>query len=165
MSSVKLATNCPHPDKPAKAKGMCQSCYRALKRAEDVESGKVKFDEETGAPAGGGEVTKDFVNDPEAVKRFYAIMWNWLEEAAKAQEPIITTDEKGKSMRDFKLEARMRESTDQRAMKSATVLGRAYIVERHVEEKPADLPVEGMSEIVQGWMKVGNMKKGSKADA
>jgi hypothetical protein len=164
---VPLATKCAHPDRPLKARGMCQSCYRAALKADDLASGKIKLDEETGADAKTGlGVEKDFVNDPTAVQRFYAILWNWLEDSQKADEPIITTDSKGKPQRNFQLEARMRESTDQRAMKAATVLGRAYIAERHVEEKPADLGVEGLGEIAGGWLGVAASKgTGKKSDA
>jgi len=162
---VKLATKCPHVDRPEKARGMCQSCYRAAKKAEELEQGKVKLDDETGADRKTGTgAEKDLSNDPEAVKRFYSIMWTWLEQGAKADEPIVTVDSKGKPQRDFKLEARLRESVDQRAMKAATVLGRAYIAERHVEEKPEQLMVDGIGDAVSGWMGVIGMK-GKKADA
>lgn len=165
-SEVKLATKCPHLDKPEKAKGMCQPCYRAMKRAEEVESGKVKLDEETGKVVKSGEpVEMDFVNDPEAVKQFYQIMWGWLQEAQQAKEPIVTVV-KGKPQRDFKLEARMQEVSLVRATKAATILGRAYIAERHVEEKPTELPVDGMREMLSGWVSVENIGKGKKkADA
>jgi len=163
--NVKLATKCAHVDRPEKARGMCQSCYRAAKKAEELEKGDVRLDEETGVDKKTGVGTeKDLSNDPEAVKRFYSIMWTWLEQGAKADEPIITVDSKGKAQRDFKLEARLRESVDQRAMKAATVLGRAYIAERHVEEKPEQLMVDGIGEAVGGWMSVVKMK-GNKTDA
>lgn len=162
---VKLATKCPHVDKPEKAKGMCQSCYRAAKRAEDIASGKVKVNEETLVESStNSPVEMDLVNDPEAVKRFYQIMWSWLEKANSAQEPIVTVNSKGKSVRDFKLEARMQENADQRGIKAAQILGRAYIAERHVEEKPAELGVEGMGDMMSGWLRVDSMK-GKKADA
>lgn len=165
MDSIKLATKCPHPDKPEKAKGMCQSCYRAARKAEEVGSGKVKLDEETGVEVKTGEpVEMDFVNDPQAVKEFYRIMWGWLQEAQKAQQPIITLV-KGKPVRDFKLETRMQEVSLVRSTKAATILGRAYIAERHVEEKPAELPVDGMSNMISGWVAVEQIGKGKKLDA
>ena len=165
--NVKLATKCAHVDRPEKAKGMCQSCYRAAKKAEEIEKGGVKLDEESGVDKKTGlGAERDLASDPEATKRFYQIMWTWLEQGAKADEPIITTDSKGKAQRDFRLEARLRESVDQRAMKAATVLGRAYIAERHVEEKPEQLMVDGISEAIKGWGEVIEMKvKGKKADA
>src|SRR6185312_16569682 len=46
--NVKLATKCAHVDRPEKARGMCQSCYRAAKKAEELEKGDVRLDEETG---------------------------------------------------------------------------------------------------------------------
>lgn len=162
---VKLAFKCPHVDRPEKAKGMCQSCYRAAKKAEDIASGKIKINEETLKEASSNSpVEVDLVNDPAAVKRFYGIMWSWLEKANSAQEPIITVDKKGKSVRDFKLEARMQEASDQRGIKAAQILGRAYIAERVVEEKPADLGVDGMGDMMRGWNQVADMK-GKKADA
>ena len=163
--TVKLATKCAHVDRPEKAKGMCQSCYRAAKKAEEIEKGGVKLDEETGVDKKTGVgAERDLASDPEATKRFYQIMWSWLEQGAKSDEPIIVEDSKGKKTRDFRLEARMRESVDQRAMKAATVLGRAYIAERHVEEKPEQIMVDGIAEGINGWMGVVNMK-GKKADA
>lgn len=168
--SLKLATKCSHLDKPEKARGMCQSCYRALKRAEEVESGVVKVDEETGADARtGGGVEMDFVSDPQAIKQFYKLMWQWMLDG-EGGEPIIVQGKGGKMVRDFKLETRMQEMALAKKTKAATILGRAYIAERHVEEKPSELPVEGMGDMMKGWGKVEQMasslsSKGKNTDA
>jgi hypothetical protein len=164
QKTPRLASKCPHVDKPEKARGMCQSCYRAAKKAEELESGAVSLDDESGADKKTGRgVEKDLASDPNAVRRFYEIMWSWLEDSQKSDEPIIV-EEKGKKKRDFKLEARLRESTDQRAMKAAQVLGRAYIVERTSQDKPQSIQIDGIGDIVQGWMGVSSMKKGSKEE-
>lgn len=154
-----------HPDRPVKARGLCQSCYRAAVHAEKVASGAIKIDEDSGVNSKtGAPVEKDLSSDPTAVAEFFQILWGWLREAGKPIEPILTVGDNGKPFRNFSLEARKRESVDQKAMKAATVLGKAYIVERHIEDKPSDLPVEGMKEMVGGWMSIANMGKG-KPDA
>lgn len=154
----KLATACEHTDKPEFARKVCQSCYKAQRKAEEIEVGKVKLDDERGVEAKtGAPVERDFVNDPEAVKEFYSIMWSWLKGAQI--EPVYTFDKKsGKDFRDVRTEARLLEEASGRAMKAATVLGRAYIAERHVEEKPTELPVDGMGDMMKGWMNVAQMK-------
>lgn len=166
VPTVKLATKCPHTDKPEKAKGLCQPCYRAQKKAEEIESGKVRVDEETGKDVKTGEpVEMDFVNDPSAITEFYKIMWGWLRLDEEETE-IYVTDKKGNKVRDQKLEVRAQELNLAKKTKAATILGRAYIAERHVEEKPAELPVQGMGDMLAGWTAVEQMGgKGKKADA
>lgn len=164
-ASKGLATRCPHPDRPAKSKGMCQSCYRANQKAEALSKGEIKLDEEKGTDKKTGEPLElDFVNDPSAVREFYRILWGWLQAVQEAEKPIIV-EVNGKQTRDFQLEARLKENATQKAMKAATVLGRAYIAERKIEEKPAEIQVEGMKDIVGGWMTVANSKKKVQTDA
>lgn len=154
----KLASACEHTDKPEFARKVCQSCYKAQRKAEELETGKVKLDDERGVEAKtGAPVERDFVNDPEAVKEFYSIMWSWLR-GAQIEEVWVADKKTGKESRDVRTEARLLEEASGRAMKAATVLGRAYIAERHVEEKPAALPVNGMGDMMAGWDKVIGMK-------
>lgn len=147
-----------HPDRPAKSGTLCQSCYRAQLKAKKLAEGAIRVDEEKGTEVGtGAPVERDLVNDPAAVREFYKILWGWLLAAQKAQEPVL--DEDGNI--DWRLTARLREGTANLGMKSATVLGRAYIAERRIEEKPEELPVSGLGDVAAGWKQVSEIKKPS----
>jgi hypothetical protein len=114
-----------------------KSAAAALERAKPSESDK----NET-------EIVVDLEKDPAAKKKFYAIMWAWLDAAANVPECWKT--ENGKRVRDHATEAKLSEIAQRKGDKAATVLGRAYVVEKREEIKPVPLPL-GAEIDATGW--------------
>lgn len=135
-----------HPDLSEKAKGLCAKCYRAdLKAKADaraLERGPAKSDEKNAEI-----VLRDLEKDPEVKKRFFELMWSWLDNADIA--PIYKM-EGDRKVRDYATEAKLGEIAQRRADKAATVLGRAYVVEKREEVKPVPLPL-GSEIDASGW--------------
>lgn len=153
-----------HPDRWMKAKGLCSNCYetnrRAEIRAQEINAGEVQIDEETGLEVreDGTEqpVEMDLTSDPRAVFEFYKIMWSWLRGMQEAEVPIRIP---GTQALDHKTMTRNREIALAKATRAASVLGRAYIAERRIEERPEELPVAGMGDMIAGWKQVQEMVK------
>lgn len=136
-----------HPSRPEKAKGMCQACYRAdLKAktlAKELEGTKATNDDKNE-----NAVVRDLEKDPAVKARFLQIMWEWLEAPQNVPECWDVKD--GKKVRDWETQARLQEVAQRKADKAATVLGRAYVVEKREEVKPVALPL-GKEIDDSGW--------------
>lgn len=79
----------------------------------------------------------DYEKDPSVKSRFLEIMWEWLE----APENLTETERRN---------PKIVEATRSKAEKAATVLGRAYVVEKREEIKPVPLPL-GSEIDASGW--------------
>lgn len=79
----------------------------------------------------------DYEKDPSVKSRFLEIMWEWLE----APENLTETERRN---------PKIVEATRSKAEKAATVLGRAYVVEKREEIKPVPLPLGGEID-ASGW--------------
>jgi len=136
-----------HPSRPEKAKGMCSPCYRADLKAK-AEAAALERSKATEGDKNETAILRDLEKDPEAKKRFYEIMWAWLDAAANVPECWKT--ENGKRVRDYATEAKLSEIAQRKGDKAATVLGRAYVVEKREEIKPEPLPL-GPEIDASGW--------------
>lgn len=134
-----------HPDRPERARGLCGPCYyadlKAKKAAEALARAPVN------SPKTQDAAVADLEKDPEAKKRFYKMMWEWLE---ATEVPAIYKLEGGRRTRDYATEAKLAEVAQRKADKAATVLGRAYVVEKREEVKPTPLPL-GKEIDDSGW--------------
>ena len=162
MDEQKKARAQCHPDKPAKAKGLCVNCYMAHRRAEAkarakaqaIETGKIRVDEEMGVDSATGAVI-DFPDDKAASLRLKQILWGWIETAEKA---VIVTGEDGS--RDYRTEVRLRDMQAQMAMRAASILGRQLIGEKREDRPPMEeLPGQNLlSQFAQGWLAAATSK-------
>lgn len=159
MANERMKATC-HPDRPAKAKGLCESCYvmarraekKAEARAKEIADGKVEVDEETGL-AKNGQPVIPIDKDEKAI--FKLIMWKWINEYEASTEQKCF-DESGN--RDFRTEVRLRDLKAQLAMKGATILSRELITEKK-EEKGALEELPGQADLMsfaKGWMAAAN---------
>lgn len=155
----RLATLCPHTDKPEKAKGRCASCYRSYTKAQKAaaayETGEVRVDDndnvdlrwQPSIPKG-----LNLEDDEIGRKYFEQIMWGWILEGEQVRERPT-----GMDIKDW---VRLKEVTASKAMKAATVLGRKFIVEKKEILAPQAIPVAGAEEAVSGWTDVMRMGHG-----
>jgi hypothetical protein len=149
----KLATLCPHLDRPEKAKGRCGACYnayvKAQKAAKAVENDQIRVEDNDeidlrNAPAFPKGLDLD--DDELAKKMFEKILWGWIFEG----EQVVTRPD-GADLKDF---VRLKEVTASKSMKAATILGRKFIVEKKEIIQPTAIPVAGAEQAVGHWMGV-----------
>lgn len=143
---IKLATDCVHRDKKMFAKGLCSVCYHAQRKAEKHAQTLINSNDQT-IETRVAEFKLEWDKDPALKNRFGNIMWLWLE---GADQGPIWKDVDGKKVRDYQLELRRDEMAQKKADKAATVLGRAYVVEKVEEVKPQPLPIGGSVDM-SGW--------------
>jgi hypothetical protein len=104
---------------------------KARSAAKALERAKTKEVENDGVPP-----VRDLEKDPETKRRFLEIMWEWLEAPQRVE--AMKCGSEGK--RDYATEARLQEIAQRKADKAATVLGRAYVVEKRERFRRARSP-------------------------
>lgn len=144
--SIKLATDCVHRDKKMFAKGLCSVCYHAQRKAEKHAQTLINSNDKT-IETRVVELTLEWDKDPALKSEFGKIMWGWIR---GGESSPIWKDVDGKKVRDYQLELRRDEMAQKKADKAATVLGRAYVVEKVEEVKPQPLPIGGSVDM-SGW--------------
>lgn len=144
---IKLATDCVHRDKKMFAKGLCSVCYHAQRKAEKRAQTLINSNDQT-IETRVSELTLEWDKDPQLKSEFGKIMWGWIRGGESS--PIWKDVGGGKKVRDYQLELRRDEMAQKKADKAATVLGRAYVVEKVEEVKPQPLPISGSVDM-SGW--------------
>ena len=147
MADDSSQPTCGHPDRKIYAKGKCRSCYNSDLRVKQLEAAKT--DEQVEAIAEKINYTSD-----EWANSFLRIMWSWVNEY---QSYMASGNKEGEKPPRHTAEA---------ANKAATVLGRAYVVERTKDETPVELPLHGVHDYARGWLEsAGIIPPSKKADA